>query len=86
MAQKYKIGFRLYAEVELTEKELIDVCQGDSRYLSSLIDSNQVNLGGGDSYIPGPWLSDTDEIPEDVKARVLTACGQLTFDDVEVDV
>lgn len=84
--KKYKVGFRLYAEVELTEQELIALCKGDSSYVSSLVQSDQVELGGGDSYMPGDWLSETDEIPEEVKARVLNACGRLTFDDVTIDI
>jgi hypothetical protein len=83
---KYKVGFRLYAEVELTEQELIDLCKGDSSYVSSLVQSNQVELGGGDSYLPGEWLSENPDIPDDVKARVLTACGQVNFDDVTIDI
>lgn len=84
-AATYTVGFRLSAEVELTEAELIALVKGDSSVVKKKLDAHEVTLGGGDSYVPGSWLSDSD-IPDEVKARVLTECNMVNFDDIDLDV
>lgn len=79
---KYKIGFRLYAEVELTADELKTVAKGDTLYLEFLIESGQVKLGGGDSYIPLTWLQEDEEIPADLRDEVSRLAN---FNDINVD-
>lgn len=72
MAQekKYKIGFRLYAEVELTEKEIKAVARGDSTCIKNKYKAGEVKLGGGDSYIPLAWFQDNDELPDELVVDV----------------
>jgi len=73
MAQgkKYKIGFRLYAEVELTEEEIKAVASGDSSCIKNKYKAGEVKLGGGDSYIPLAWFQDNDDIPSALVRKVL---------------
>lgn len=79
---KYKIGFRLYAEVELTAEQLKKVASGDSRYVESLIEGGKVDLGGGDSYIPLSWLQENEELPAELRDEV----SRLSeFNDITVD-
>ena len=81
--KKYKIGFRLYAEVELTEDELKAVAKGDSSCIENKYKAGEVKLGGGDSYIPFPWLQDNEEIPSELLEEV----GKITdYDDITVDI
>lgn len=79
---KYKIGFRLYAEVELTAEQLKTLAKGDSRYIESLIAGGQVELGGGDSYIPLPWLQENDDLPAELRDEVSRLAE---FNDITVD-
>jgi hypothetical protein len=65
--KKYKVGFRLSATVELTEKELLMVVNGDSSPIKTKLKRGDIVLGGGDSYLPGCWLTDDDNIPQTVK-------------------
>lgn len=85
MAQekKYKIGFRLYAEVELTEKEIKAVASGDSTCIKNKYQNGEVKLGGGDSYIPLAWLQDNDEIPDELVREVLR---RSHYNDIDVDI
>ena len=81
--KKYKIGFRLYAEVELTEDELKEVAKGDSSCIENKYKAGEVKLGGGDSYIPFPWLQDNGELSEELLEEV----GKLAdYDDITVDI
>ena len=64
--KKYKIGFRLYAEVELTEDEIKAVAIGDSTCIKNKCEAGEVNIGGGDSYIPLAWIQDNDELPREL--------------------
>ncbi|GEM_PF-3953902 len=68
MAQekKYKIGFRLYAEVELTEKEIKAVASGDSTCIKNKYKAGEVKVGGGNNYIPLGWLNDNVELPSEL--------------------
>lgn len=80
--KKYKIGFRLYAEVELTEEELKKVASGDSTPIEKKYKAGDVKLGGGDSYIPFPWIQDNDELPSELIDEVskLSDCDDITVD------
>ena len=80
--KKYKIGFRLYAEVELTEAELKEVASGDSSCIENKYKAGEVKLGGGDSYIPIPWLQDNDELPRELRDELseLADCEDITVD------
>lgn len=79
---KYKIGFRLYAEVELTAEQLKTAAKGDSSYIEYLIEVGQVSLGGGDSYIPIQWLQENEELPAELRDDVSRLAE---FDDITVD-
>ena len=59
MAQekKFKIGFRLYAEVELTEEEIKAVASGDSTCIKNKYQNGEVKLG---------WLNDNVELPSEL--------------------
>ena len=76
--KKYSIGFRLYAEVKLTDDELQKVIEGNAEPIAKLIEAGKIHLGGGDSYIPGTWLADNGELPQSVK-------DTLTGDDIELN-
>jgi len=65
--KKYAITFRLSATVKLTEKELLMVVNGDSSPIKAKLERGDIVLGGGDSYWPGCWLTDDDNIPQTVK-------------------
>ena len=65
--KKYAITFRLSATVELTEKQLLNVVNGNCSAIRTKLDRGEVKLGGGDSYLPGCWLTDDDNIPQSVK-------------------
>lgn len=65
--KKYAITFRLSATVKLTEKELLMVVNGDSSPIKTRLNRGDITLGGGDSYLPGCWLTDDDNIPQTVK-------------------
>lgn len=80
--KKYHIGFRLYAEVELTEEELKKVASGDSSCIENKYKAGEVKLGGGDSYIPFPWLQDNDELPSELRDELskLADCDDITVD------
>ena len=85
MAQekKYKIGFRLSAEVALTEKEIKAVAIGDSTCIKNKCDAGEVNIGGGDSYIPLAWIQDNDELPSELIEDV----NKLSkYSDLNVDI
>lgn len=81
--KKYKIGFRLYAEVELTEDELKAVAKGDSSCIEKKYNAGEVKLGGGDSYIPIPWIQDNDALPDELIAEVSKLAD---YDDITVDI
>lgn len=85
MAQekKYKIGFRLYAEVELTEKEIKDVASGDSTCIKNKCEAGEVNIGCGDSYLPLSWIQDNDELPSELIEDVNKLSN---YTDIEVDI
>ena len=85
MAQekKYKIGFRLYAEVELTEKEIKAVASGDSTCIKNKYKAGEVKLGGGDSYIPLDWIQDNDELPDELVGDVNKLSN---YSDLNVDI
>lgn len=85
MAQekKYKVGFRLYAEVELTEEEIKAVASGDSTCIKNKYQAGEVKLGGGDSYIPLSWFQDNDEIPDELVGEVLR---RSHYNDIDVDI
>lgn len=78
--KKYAINFRLSATVELTEKELLMVVNGDSSPIKTKIKRGDIDLGGGDSYWPGCWLTDDDKLPQTVKDAYRAA----ECDDVEI--
>ncbi len=67
--KKYAITFRLSATVELTEKEILMVINGDSSPIKTKLNRGDIVLGGGDSYLPGCWLTD-DQYPTDGKGRL----------------
>ena len=79
---KYKIGFRLYAEVELTAEQLKTLAGGDSRFVEYLIETGQVSLGGGDSYLPLPWVQENDELPAELRDEVSRLAN---YNDITVD-
>lgn len=81
--KKYKIGFRLYAEVELTEDELKAVAKGDSSCIKNKYNAGEVKLGGDDSYIPIPWIQDNDELPDVLIDEVSKLAD---YDDITVDI
>lgn len=85
MAQekKYKIGFRLYAEVELTEDEIKAVAIGDSTCIKNKYQNGEVKLGGGDSYIPLDWIQDNDELPDELVGDVNRLSN---YSDLNVDI
>lgn len=85
MAQekKYKIGFRLYAEVELTEEEIKAVANGDSTCIKNKYQNGEVKLGGGDSYIPLDWIQDNDELPDELVGDVNRLSN---YSDLNVDI
>ena len=85
MAQekKYKIGFRLYAEVELTEKEIKAVAIGDSTCIKNKYQNGEVKLGCGDSYIPLAWIQDNDELPDELVGDVNKLSN---YSDLNVDI
>jgi len=76
--KKYSIGFRLYAEVQLTEAQLQKVIDGNAEPIAKLIEAGKIQLGGGDSYIPGTWLQDHAELPQSLK-------NTLNGDDIDLD-
>jgi hypothetical protein len=80
--KKYAITFRLSATVKLTEKELLMVVNGDSSPIKAKLERGDIDLGGGDSYLPGCWLTDDDNIPQTVK-DAYRASG---YDDVDIAV
>ena len=80
--KKYAITFRLSATVELTEKELLMVVNGDSSPIKTKLNRGDIDLGGGDSYWPGSWLTDDDKLPQTVK----DAYRESGADDVDIDV
>ena len=81
--KKYKIGFRLYAEVELTEKEIKAVAIGDSTCIKNKYKAGEVNIGGGDSYIPLDWILDNDELPDELVGDVTRLSN---YSDLNVDI
>jgi len=81
--KKYKIGFRLYAEVELTEDELKAVAKGDSSCIKNKYQNGEVKLGGGDSYIPLAWFQDNEELPDELVREVLR---RSHYNDIDVDI
>ena len=81
--KKYKIGFRLYAEVELTEKEIKAVAIGDSTCIKNKYKAGEVNIGGGDSYIPLDWIQDNDELPDELVGDVTRLSN---YSDLNVDI
>lgn len=81
--KKYKIGFRLYAEVELTEDEIKAVASGDSTCIKNKYKAGKVKLGGDDSYIPLDWIQDNDELPDELIEEV----NKITnYSDITVDI
>lgn len=78
--KKYAITFRLSATVELTEKEILMVINGDSSPIKTKLNRGDIALGGGDSYLPGCWLTDDDSIPQTVK----DAYEESEADDIEI--
>lgn len=81
--KKYKIGFRLYAEVELTEDELKAVASGDSTCIKNKYKAGKVKLGGGDNYIPLAWIQDNDELPDELIEEV----NKITnYSDIDVNI
>lgn len=85
MAQekKYKIGLRLYAQVELTEEEIKAVTIGDSTCIKNKCEAGDVKLGGGDSYIPLAWIQDNDELPSELIEDVNKLSN---YNDIDVDI
>ena len=81
--KKYKIGFRLYAEVELTEEEIKAVASGDSTCIKNKCEAGEVNIGGGDSYIPLDWIQDNDELPDELVGEVNRLSN---YSDLNVDI
>ena len=81
--KKYKIGFRLYAEVELTEDEIKAVAIGDSTCIKNKYQNGEVKLGGGDSYIPLDWIQDNDELPDELVGDVNRLSN---YSDLNVDI
>ena len=81
--KKYKIGFRLYAEVELTAEEIKDVASGDSTCIKNKYQNGEVKLGGGDSYIPLDWIQDNDELPDELVGDVNRLSN---YSDLNVDI
>ena len=81
--KKYKIGFRLYAEVELTEEEIKSVASGDSTCIKNKYQNGEVKLGGGDSYIPLDWIQDNDELPDELVGDVNRLSN---YSDLNVDI
>ena len=81
--KKYKIGFRLYAEVELTEDEIKAVAIGDSTCIKNKYQNGEVKLGGGDSYIPLAWVQDNDDLPSELIEVVNTLSK---YSDLNVDI
>ncbi len=69
--KKISVGFRLYAEVDLTEAELKKIISDgqDRTIIAKLVKEGKVKLGGEctDSYIPGPWIADNDDIPASLR-------------------
>lgn len=80
--KKYAITFRLSATVKLTEKELLMVVNGDSSPIKTKLERGDIDLGGGDSYWPGCWLTDDNTLPQTVK----DAYEESGADDIDIDV
>lgn len=81
--KKYTIGFRLYAEVELTEEEIKAVASGDSTCIKNKYKAGEVKIGGGDSYIPLDWIQDNDELPDELIEEV----NKITnYSDIDVKI
>ena len=80
--KKYAITFRLSATVKLTEKELLMVVNGDSSPIKTKLERGDIDLGGGDSYWPGCWLTDDNKLPQTVK----DAYEESGADDIDIDV
>ena len=79
--KKYAITFRLSATVKLTEKELLMVVNGDSSPIKTKLKRGDIVLGGGDSYLPGCWLTDDNKLPQTVK----DAYEESGADDIDID-
>ena len=71
--KKISVGFRLYAEVELTTAELKKIISDgrDDTIIAKLVKEGKVRLGGQctDSYIPGSWIADNDDIPASLRKQ-----------------
>lgn len=81
--KKYTIGFRLYAEVKLTAKELKAVASGDSTCIENKYKTGDVKIGGGDSYIPLEWIQENDELP----SKLIEEVNLLSnYSDLNVDI
>ena len=78
--EKYSITFRLSATVELTEKEILMVINGDSSPIKTKLNRGDITLGGGDSYLLGCWLTDNDKLPQTVKV----AYRESGADDIDI--
>ena len=66
MNTTYPITFRLAATVQLTEREILNLLAGDSEPIRRKLETGEIELGGGDSYLPGPWITDNEELPQSV--------------------
>lgn len=79
---KYTIPFRLGAYVELTEEEIIKVTSGDSSPIIEKINNKSIRFGY-DSYIPGIWINELDNVPEAVKRHFKK---NECYEDIDLDI
>lgn len=80
---KYPIGLRLGAVVALTEEEIRKVANGDSSPIVEKINNKEIGFGL-DSYIPGPWIADSSDLPEAIKHALKDRDGH--YSDIELDI
>ena len=66
MSTTYPITFRLSATVQLTEREILNLLAGDSEPIRRKLETGEIELGGGDSYLPGSWITDNEKLPKSV--------------------
>lgn len=83
MSRKYPVGLRLGAVVALTEEEIRKVANGDSSPIVERINNKEIGFGL-DSYIPGPWIEESRELPEAVKRVLKDEDGH--YSDIELDI
>lgn len=64
-----KLRFRLGCEVDLPESEILRVLNGDSEPIRKALANGTANFDGQDSYVPGPWIDENEDLPESIKEK-----------------